>query len=338
MTAQECIFELAASDRTAAPSVTRPDLWELYNTAMKCRWSRGEINYVGDMTRVTNLKKTDKHAYHMLTVTLGFFISADAPIAINAGSSFLSEVPLKEAMYFYIEQAATELIHALTYNDLIENLIADRDEQDALRNSRNTIPAVGAIADWIDASSKQPDGPTAPLQERIWRFACTEGIIFCSSFCIVYWFAKYCKIHGLCQSNELIARDEALHTRFGVGVDRHVRESHKLSLKRRHEITAEAVELTIALNREAMGTGKNISNMNADMMEEYIKNQANVVLALGGYSPLYPGAKNPFSFMEQLNLENRASFLERSVTDYSAAPVDQHVAGASESDSDSEDF
>lgn len=50
--------------------------------------------------------------------------------------------------------------------------------------------------------------------ERLVAFAAVEGIFFSGSFCAIFWFKKRSKLPGLTFSNELISRDEGLHTDF----------------------------------------------------------------------------------------------------------------------------
>jgi ribonucleoside-diphosphate reductase subunit M2 len=49
---------------------------------------------------------------------------------------------------------------------------------------------------------------------RLVAFACIEGIFFSGSFCSIYWLKKRGLMPGLTFSNELISRDEGLHTDF----------------------------------------------------------------------------------------------------------------------------
>ncbi len=58
--------------------------------------------------------------------------------------------------------------------------------------------------------------------ERLVAFAAVEGIIFewikgiffSGSFCAIFWLKKRSLMPGLTFSNELISRDEGLHTDF----------------------------------------------------------------------------------------------------------------------------
>merc|ERR1719273_3013041 len=60
--------------------------------------------------------------------------------------------------------------------------------------------------DWIKAD--------APFAQRLVAFAAVEGIFFSGSFCAIFWLKKRGLMPGLTFSNELISRDEGLHTDF----------------------------------------------------------------------------------------------------------------------------
>jgi len=59
--------------------------------------------------------------------------------------------------------------------------------------------------------------------ERLVAFACVEGIFFSGSFCSIFWLKKRGLMPGLTFSNELISRDEGLHTDFACLLYRCVR-------------------------------------------------------------------------------------------------------------------
>ena len=68
-------------------------------------------------------------------------------------------------------------------------------------------------------------------------FAAIEGIFFSASFASIYWIKKRGLMPGLTFSNELISRDEALHTEFAVLL--YSKISKKLNKKRIYEIIQE---------------------------------------------------------------------------------------------------
>jgi ribonucleoside-diphosphate reductase subunit M2 len=53
-----------------------------------------------------------------------------------------------------------------------------------------------------------------PFAERLVAFAAVEGIFFSASFASIFWLKKRGLMPGLTFSNELISRDEGLHTDF----------------------------------------------------------------------------------------------------------------------------
>jgi ribonucleoside-diphosphate reductase subunit M2 len=59
---------------------------------------------------------------------------------------------------------------------------------------------------WIESSKT--------FSERLIAFAAVEGIFFSGSFCAIYWLKKRGLMPGLTFSNELISRDEGMHTDF----------------------------------------------------------------------------------------------------------------------------
>jgi ribonucleoside-diphosphate reductase subunit M2 len=56
---------------------------------------------------------------------------------------------------------------------------------------------------------------SANFAERLLAYAAVEGIFFSGSFCAIFWLKKRGLMPGLTFSNELISRDEGLHTDFG---------------------------------------------------------------------------------------------------------------------------
>jgi ribonucleotide reductase beta subunit family protein with ferritin-like domain len=70
-----------------------------------------------------------------------------------------------------------------------------------------------------------------------------EGIHFSGSFCAIFWLKKRLLMPGLTFSNELIARDEGLHTDFACLLYRRLSSRSTLAVARVHTIVQEAVEL-----------------------------------------------------------------------------------------------
>jgi hypothetical protein len=74
----------------------------------------------------------------------------------------------------------------------------------------HTVPCVARKAEW----AQRWIGSGRDFATRLVGFACVEGIHFSGSFCAIFWLKKRGLMPGLTFSNELIARDEGLHTDF----------------------------------------------------------------------------------------------------------------------------
>jgi ribonucleotide reductase beta subunit family protein with ferritin-like domain len=79
------------------------------------------------------------------------------------------------------------------------------------------------------------------FQERLVAFAAVEGIFFSGSFCAIFWLKKRSLMPGLTFSNELISRDEGLHTDFACHL--YSLMKNKLKSERIQEIICEAVTI-----------------------------------------------------------------------------------------------
>ena len=123
---------------------------------------------------------------------------------------------------------------------------------------------------------------------------------------------------GLTFSNELISRDEGMHTDFACLL--YSMLNHKLSTKQIHQIVKEAVKIEKEFVTEALPVG--LIGMNSSLMTEYIEFVANrLVRELGCDLVPYPEAKNPFEFMEMISLEGKTNFFEKRVGEYAKAGV-----------------
>jgi ribonucleotide reductase beta subunit family protein with ferritin-like domain len=123
---------------------------------------------------------------------------------------------------------------------------------------------------------------------------------------------------GLTFSNELISRDEALHTEFAILL--YSKLKHKLSEEKVYSIVAEAVQIEKYFIVEALPC--RLIGMNNIMMCKYIEFVADRLLQQLGYNKLY-NSTNPFDFMEMISLEGKGNFFEKRISDYALAEKEQ---------------
>lgn len=284
-------------------------LYTLYKKAVASFWTVEEIDFSRDKNDWNKLTENEQY---FIKHVLAFFAGSDGIVQENLASRFQKDVTSPVARLFYGIQNAMEGIHSETYSLLIDQYVKDKDEQLKYFRAIDSIPCVRDKAlwalKWIES--------TEDFATRLLAFACVEGIFFSGSFCAIYWLKKRGLLPGLTFSNELISRDEGLHTEFAVALY-HTLEN-KLDTDVIHEIIRSAVEKETAFICDALPCS--LIGMNARDMTQYIQFVADRLSVQLGASKLY-NATNPFDFMELISLEGKTNFFEKKVSEYSKPGV-----------------
>ena len=283
-------------------------VWEMYKKQVDCFWRAEEVDLSKDLTHWSNLNKDEKHFISMI---LAFFAASDGIVLENLGLRFMSEVQLSEARAFYGFQIAMENIHSQMYSQLIETYIQDREEKHKLFNALENFDCIKKKGDW---AKKWINDNRSSFATRLVAFACVEGIFFSGAFCSIFWLKKRGLLPGLTFSNELISRDEALHTEFAILL--YSKLMKKINKNRVYEIIKEAVEIEKEFIVEALPC--RLIGMNSDLMTKYIEYIADRLSVQLGYDKIY-NSSNPFDFMELISVESKTNFFEKRVSEYALA-------------------
>ena len=283
-------------------------IWKMYKKQMDCFWRAEEIDLSKDLTHWESLNNDERFFVKMI---LAFFAASDGIVLENLGLRFLGDVQLAEARAFYGFQIAMENIHSETYSLLIDTYIKDKDEKMKLFNAMGHYDCIDKKAKW---AQKWINDKRSSFASRLIGFACVEGIFFSGSFCSIFWLKKRGLMPGLTFSNELISRDEALHTEFAVLLYNKLEK--KLIKKKLVEIISEAVEIEKEFICEALPC--RLIGMNADLMGKYIEYVGDRLAMQLGIDKIY-NSPNPFDFMEMISLERKTNFFESRVSDYALA-------------------
>jgi ribonucleoside-diphosphate reductase beta chain len=210
-----------------------------------------------------------------------------------------------------------EACHSETYSLLIDTYIEDKAEKNHLFQAIQTVPCVKKKAEW---AQKWMVSTEENFATRLVAFSVVEGIFFSGSFCAIYWVKKRGLLPGLTFSNELISRDESLHTEFAVALYHKLR--NKLTDDKVREIIQEAVDIETEFICEALPCA--LIGMNARDMKQYIQFVADRLAVQLGISKIYK-VTNPFDFMELISLEGKTNFFEKKVSEYSK-PMNQDAS------------
>lgn len=292
-------------DRFTVFPIEHEDIFKFYKDAIASFWTAEEIQLQQDLI---DWKKLSSDEQHFVKYVLGFFAGSDGVVAENLAVRFYDEVQYAEARQYYATQIMIEAIHAEVYSLLIDTYVTDPDEKSMLFRAIDTLPTVTEKAQWairwIDSSQS--------FGERLLAFAVVEGIFFSSSFCAIYWLKERNLLPGLTFANELIARDEGVHTDFAV----HIYNNHimnKIPESRIIELVRSGVEIEEAFVRQAVPV--RLIGMNADLMVQYVQFVADRLVKDLGIPAIY-GVDNPFPFMDKISVQNKSNFFETRVGAY----------------------
>jgi ribonucleoside-diphosphate reductase subunit M2 len=285
-------------------------IWDMYKKQVDCFWRVEEVDLSKDLQHWHGLTRDEQHFIKMV---IAFFAASDGIVMENLAMRFMTEVQLSEARAFYGFQIAMENIHSEMYSLLIETYIKDAAEKQRLFDAVQTFPCIQKKADW---AIKWIRDEQSTFARRLVAFACVEGIFFSGAFCSIYWLKKRGKMPGLTFSNELISRDEALHTEFAILLYHTLQPANKLAREDIVAIITEAVAIEKEFICEALPC--RLISMNSKLMAQYIEFVADRLALQLGIDRIYNSA-NPFDFMEMISIEGKTNFFEKRVGEYALA-------------------
>lgn len=184
-----------------------PSVFELYKKHLASFWTADEVDLSQDRKDWEGLSSGEQH---FVKYVLAFFAASDGIVLENLAQQFCTEVQIPEARCFYGFQMAMENVHSETYSLLIDSYIRDANEKQLLFEAATRIDVIREKAQWALKWMNRD----RTYHERLVAFAAVEGIFFSGSFCAIFWLKKRSLLPGLTFSNELISRDEGLHTDF----------------------------------------------------------------------------------------------------------------------------
>ena len=300
----------------------------MYKKAEASFWTAEEIDLSKDLHDWNNRLNDDER--YFISHVLAFFAASDGIVNENLVERFSGEVQIPEARCFYGFQIMMENIHSETYSLLIDTYIKEQAQKTYLFNAIDTskprclyifkhtltrplVPCIKKKADW---AVRWIEDKNSTFAQRLVAFAAVEGIFFSGSFASIFWLKKRGLMAGLTFSNELISRDEGLHTDFACLLFSHLK--HRPSKQAVQDVITEAVEIEQEFLTEALPCA--LLGMNSTLMKQYIEFVADRLLVALGNEKVYKSA-NPFDFMENISLAGKTNFFEKRVGDYQKAGV-----------------
>lgn len=283
----------------------------MYKKAEASFWTAEEIDLSKDLHDWNNRLNADEQ--YFISHILAFFAASDGIVNENLVERFSGEVQIPEARCFYGFQIMMENIHSETYSLLIDTYIKEQAQRTYLFNAIDTIPCIRKKADW---ALRWISDKESTFAQRLVAFAAVEGIFFSGAFASIFWLKKRGLMPGLTFSNELISRDEGLHTDFACLLHSHL--NNRASKEVINTIITDAVTIEKEFLTEALPCA--LLGMNATLMQQYIEFVADRLLVALGNEKVYKST-NPFDFMENISLGGKTNFFEKRVGEYQKAGV-----------------
>jgi ribonucleotide reductase beta subunit family protein with ferritin-like domain len=297
------------NNRMTVYPIKFPIIWDSYKKQTAAFWTAEEIDFSKDYD---DFQKMNENEQHFIKMILSFFAASDTVVNINLGQRFSQEVQIREAIIAYNWQMMIENVHSETYSLQIDNIIRNPEEKQKALNAITNYPCIQKKAEWAYKWIESRDS----FAQRLIAFAIVEGVFFSGAFCSIFWLKKRNLMPGLCDSNELIARDEGMHTAFACLLYSMVSEKLEESIV--HEMFKESYEIEREFICESLPCS--MLGMNSDLMCKYIKFVSDRLLISLGYSKLWLES-NPFDFMESISMEGKTNFFESRPTQYQKASV-----------------
>jgi ribonucleoside-diphosphate reductase beta chain len=285
-------------------------MWDFYKLHLSTHWVAQEIDLSKDINDWT-LVLTDNER-HYIKHGLAFFAGSDF-IVNESQRKDAEEVTVKEYEFFNDDKISRENIHSTTYADLIETLVKDENEKEKLKNAVKTMPSIKQKAEWMREYIDE-----GTFVERIVAEAIMEGIFFSGTFCGIFWLRKRGLMAALCDSNELIARDEGIHRDFNCYMYRELIKN-KLPEELLIHMIKRAVDIEKVFVTDSLPV--TLIGMNGDMMCQYIEYVADH-LSFNLIGKTIYNVENPFNdWMQAIALKVKADFFVHRPTAYGKTAV-----------------
>jgi ribonucleoside-diphosphate reductase subunit M2 len=325
----EKITQLQKASLTGPDSVKRYALfpildegaYEFYTKQEITHWTESELDFTADRQSYDQASPQVKKIFDTI---LAFFLSGDGAISENIVFRFLLECKTYEEKAMFISQLHIELIHAATYGLAAFTFKRDPKAMAELIESVEGIPCVSEKMNFMDKWTTS----SRPRYQRLVAFACAEGIFFCTLFAVIFWFRSKGWFPNFILANELIANDESLHRDWGAYLfgreinellgkyDKNSQEYKKLYQEIKDSVY-EIVLGSVAIedNFADYILSDAVDDLDAKGLKMYARLIADNLLVQLGYSTHF-NAKNPFTWLDDISMEQKGNFYEVRVGSY----------------------
>jgi len=302
-----------------------PVFFEMYRDAIKNTWTVEEVDFSTDTVDLQ--KRLDPAERHLVNRLVAFFATGDSIVSNNLVLSLYKHINAPEARMYLSRQLYEEALHVQFYLTLLDTYIPDLKEREEAFSAIQNIPSIQRKAAFCFKYMDSVDTLEAcdtPADKRkfllnLMCFACCiEGLFFFAAFAYVYFLRSKGLLNGLASGTNWVFRDESCHMAFAFEVVSTVRKENPELFddelqQQVIEMMKEAVDCEMQFADDLLSGG--VAGLSQSDMRKYLEFVADQRLQNLGM-PAYFGSKNPFSFMDLQDVQERSNFFERRVSAY----------------------
>lgn len=300
--------------------------WDLYRKGKANNWNPEDIPMTKDIQNWQS-KSLSQDERLIVKRCLGFFAGSESLVGNNLVTLY-RYITDPECRQYMSRQIWEECLHNDTIVYICDSLKLDIHE---VYGAHKNIPAIKAKDDFLmritkDINMNSIDSQTTKGRKALTRAAfiywiICEGTFFFSGFAMLLALKK--KLPGIGEQIEYTLRDESLHIQFGTFIINKTREQYKDIWDKKFEedltsLIKEAVGLEVKYAQDVLPTG--IVGLNSKMFVDYMHYIGNRRLEAVGMGYRFPGDKNPFDFLSEVqDLLKAKNFFESTVIEYQSA-------------------
>lgn len=283
-------------------------------------WQADEVTFSNDFNDFMEFTEEERRP---LAFAFGFFAVGDGSIVSMLAYQMILISESFEKQGFYVVQLNNERVHGETYGKMIYTLIRDPQKREEIFNAVEKIASIRKMNEYIEKIFTNPK--ESSKRNAYVCLAITEFLMFLPLFCIIFWYRAYKKgkIQSVIESNQIIAKDEALHGQNGCDNYNELPTNEKYTNEEIHNLIDEAVLLVSNFADEVL-QGVNLPELTPENVKQYIRFVADDLLVRLNHSKKYQ-VKSPFVWMDFTNLVVKENFYEMNVTEYSRFNVKEEI-------------
>lgn len=327
-----------------------PQLYKLYKEMKSKDWDEMEFKFASS-TLSTDFKTCSKNSYDIMTRTLAYQWEADTAAAKSIVAIIAPFVTNSEVFYGWQRIADNEVVHALTYSEIVKNSFDNPSEVlKEILEIKEALTRLETIAEIFDKVIETGAKITLGLIEKdqaayddLFMFLvamyCLEGIQFMGSFCITFAMGDSQQFTPVALAVQKIAIDEYfVHRKWDKAVlDIELGTEYGLMAFNRNrarilQVINSVVQAELNWNDYTFSEGREQPGLNKEILNRGVLFYAKDVYEFFGFKteeiPYELPAKNPLLYMNDwLEIDKmQISPMEQKSGNYVLGMIEQDLA------------